>query len=147
MKKVLFYLPLLILTMVCVGVTSCSDDDDDKLISDNELPVAAKSFVTTYYPTATIKSTHKDKNEYKVRLSEGTEIEFNKEGEWKDVDAPWGQTVAKGFYPAVIDTYLETNMRGAGINEISKERRGYDVELLNGKDLLFSYEGELLWAE
>lgn len=119
---------------------SC-DDDKDEPISSNELPTQAKSFITQYYPSASIVSTKKDKDEYEVVLSEGTRIDFNKSGEWTDVDAVVGKTIPTGFYPAAIDTYVNDNLGGVGINEISKETRGYDVELLTGTDVYFSYEG------
>lgn len=143
MKKTLKYLPLL-LVAVLASVTLWSCDDKDEPISSNDLPTAAKAFITQYYPTATIVSTTKDKNEYEVILSEGTRIDFDKSGEWKDVDAAVGRTVPTGFYPAAIDTYIDSNFSGVGINEISKERHGYDVELTIGTDLRFSTDGSFL---
>ena len=65
-------------------------------------------------------------------------------GEWTDVDAPLNEELPTGFYPEAIDTYLLANMDGAGINEISKERYGYDVELVTGTDLRFDSEGKFI---
>lgn len=142
MKKLFYFFPLFLIAVMGMAVTACGDDD--KMISENELPAASKSFVSTYFPTARVVTVEKDRNEYEIILSDGTKIDFNKSGEWTDVDAPMGKVVPTGFYPAPIDTYVSTNFTGIGINEISKDRRGYDVELVNGIDLLFNEQGNFI---
>lgn len=143
MKKLLKLLPLLLLAVCCTVLTAC-DGNDDKYVDASELPTEAKGFVSEYFPGETIITVEKDHNEYEVRLSDGTKIDFTRSGEWKDVDAPTGKAIPSGFYPAAIDAYIAANMNGMGINEISKERRGYDVELLNGLELIFSTDGTFI---
>lgn len=143
MKKILSLLPLFLLTVICFAATGC-DENEDTFISEKELPSSAKSFITTYFPSAEIMTTQREKDEYEVTLSDGTVIYFDKSGEWKDVDAAMGQSLPTGFYPAAIDNYIAANYAGAGINEISKERRGYDVELVTGQDLVFNAQGEFI---
>ena len=137
-------LPLFLAAAVCFAIAACSDDDDDEIINENELPQAARTFVATYFPSARIMTSGKDNNEYEVTLSDGTRIDFNKSEEWTDVDAAYGREIPSGFYPGEIDTYISTNLSGSGINEISKEHRGYDVELINGKELLFNHNGAFI---
>ena len=108
------------------------------------MPVSARTFVSTYFAPAKVATVYKDGSEYEVMLSDGVRIDFNKSGEWTDVDAPLNKELPTGFYPETIDTYLLANMYGAGINEISKERYGYDVELVNGIDLRFDSQGKFL---
>lgn len=146
MKKLLKLLPLLLIAVCCAMITAC-DDKDDKYIDQRELPASAKDFVNQYFSGETIITTEKDHDEYEVCLSDGTRIDFTRQGEWKDVDAPTGKTIPGGFYPASIDAYIAANMNGMGINEISKERRGYDIELLNGLELIFSSDGAFLAAD
>ena len=143
MKRILKWLPLLLVTVV-FGAVAAAGDDDDKVISENELPVSARTFVSTYFAPAKVATVYKDRSEYEVMLSDGVRIDFNKSGEWTDVDAPLNKELPTGFYPETIDTYLLANMDGAGINEISKERYGYDVELVNGIDLRFDSQGKFL---
>jgi len=126
---------------MCIAVTACSDDDDDAVIGKNELPAAVTSFVSTYFPSQEINVSQKDNDGYEVMLSDGTMIDFNLSGEWVDVDAPVGKTIPSGFYPAAIDSYIATNVNGTGINEISKEPVGYDVELVSGVELIFDTDG------
>lgn len=144
MKKILKFLPLLLIAVMGLSLTACGDDDKDEPVPAEQLPVGAREFISNYFPTAKILSSQKDKDEYEVTLSEGTRIDFNLNGEWMDVDAAAGKTVPSGFYPSAIDTYISDNFEGSGINEISKEGKGYDVELLDGRDLLFGYDGNFI---
>lgn len=143
MNKFLKLLPLFFVAVFALGATSCSDDKDEP-VSSAELPVKAKEFVSTYFPTATITLTTKDKDEYEVILSEGTRIDFNKAGEWKDVDAAAGKTIPSGFYPSAIDENVAEVSPEAGINEISKENYGYEVELLSGVEMRFDHNGAFI---
>ena len=143
MKKILRFIPLMLIAAVSsIMLWSCDDNDD--VISVDKLPSQAQAFISQYFPSAKIVSTHKDVNEYDVILSDGTQIEFNKTGEWTDVDAPVGKTIPNGFYPDEIDIYVGLNFNGEGINEISKEIGGYEVELVSGTDLLFGYDGSFI---
>lgn len=138
MKKFLKFIPFLLVAVMAMGFWSC-DDDDDKVVT--EIPAAAKTFLATYYPSVEYMA-FKDHNDYDVTLANGHKVEFSSTGEWKDVDAPAGQTVPSGFYPSAIDSYLNDNMDGAGINEISKEKNGnYEVDLVDGRDLVFDQQG------
>ncbi|MBO5298379.1 MAG: PepSY-like domain-containing protein [Candidatus Homeothermus sp.] len=141
MKKIFGFLPLLLISVMCIAVTACSDDDDAAVIGKNELPAAVTSFVSTYFPSQEINVSQKDNDGYEVMLSDGTMIDFNLSGEWVDVDAPVGKTIPSGFYPAAIDSYIAANVNGTGINEISKEPVGYDVELVSGVELIFDTDG------
>lgn len=143
MKKFLKFLPVLLAGILAISLWSCSDDKDEP-VSYNELPAAAKTFLTTYYPSVNTVSVAKDKDDYDVVLANGHKVDFNKQGEWQDVDAPMGQTIPTGFYPAAIDDYVANMADNAGINEISKERNGYEVETLTGQELHFSSDGSFL---
>lgn len=143
MKKLLKFLPFLLVALMATTFWSCSDDDDNKTVSNAELPEPAKTFLDTYYPSITY-ITKKDKNEFDVYLNNGHTVDFNAAGQWQDVDAPAGQTIPYGFYPVGIDTYIGENLSGAGINEISVEPYGYDVELVTGVDLRFGPDGTFL---
>ena len=134
----------MLLVTVLFGAVAAACGDDDKVISETELPESAKTFVSTYFAPAKVATVYKDVNANDGTLSDGVRIDFNKSGEWTDVDAPLNEELPTGFYPEAIDTYLLANMDGAGINEISKERYGYDVELVTGTDLRFDSEGKFI---
>ncbi len=143
MKKILKFLPLLLIAVLGVALTSC-DNDKDEPISSSQLPSKATEFITQFFPSEKIYSSQKDKDKYEVTLSNGTEIEFNKDGEWIDVDAADGMTIPSGFYPVEIDNYLSQYFEGQGINEITKVKRGYEVELITNTEILFDLDGSFI---
>lgn len=139
-----FLLAVLAVAGFCVLVSACSKDDD-KLIDSNDLPVEAKAFVSTYYPGVSVLSTYKDGGNYDVTLSNRHKIEFNRVGDWLEVEAPVGQTIPAGFYPSAIDVYVTDNpVLGNGINEITKLRDGYEIKTVTGAELIFDSEGSFL---
>lgn len=145
MKKINY----LLLLLVSVFAFACSDDDnDDTPISGNDLPQTAQAFLAQYYPGVKVNRASTDtddgRTEYDVYLANGHEVTFDFAGIWLDVDAPAGQTIPDGIAPAGIVDYLHQNYFGCGINEISKEPYGYDVELTNGTDLEFNSNGDFL---
>ncbi len=143
MKK--FFILTLLTIFAVTFATSCSDDDDDKTIPGVELPGTAKNFIASYFPgDEIIKVERKGDNagtKYDVKFRSGMEVEFDAIGEWIDVDAPKGRTIPAGIAPQTITEFIEANYPGSGINEISRDYRGYEVELLNGLDLRFNPEG------
>lgn len=147
MKKI-SYLLLLVMSIFTFSFAACHDDDDDMPILANELPQAAKTFISQYYPDIKVVKVTRDQDnnrvEYDVVLGNGHDLTFNANGEWTDVDAPLGQTIPDGIAPANIVEYINQNYNGYGINEISKESYGYDVELTNGIDLEFNAQGEFI---
>lgn len=148
MKKYSLSAALMMAALMMVpAVTSCKDDDD-KPISASELPQEAKSFLNVYYPSVDILRTIRDKDngrvEYEVTLANGHEVTFDSNGSWKDVDAPAMQIIPAGIAPQPIADYVATNYPNDGINEISKENYGYEVELVNTIDLRFSADGTFI---
>ena len=77
-------------------------------------------------------------------MSDCTQISFNNYGEWIYLDAADGKTLPNGFYPAEIDNYLAQYFEGQGINEITKVKRGYEVELITSTEILFGPDGSFI---
>ena len=146
MKKLSYFL-LLFVSIFSVSFVACNDDDDKPILA-NELPQAAKSFISQFYGDVKIAGVTRDsdngKVEYDVIMANGHDLTFNASGEWTDVDAPNGQTIPDGIAPVKISDYVKAQYSGFGINEIAKEHYGYDVELTNGIDLEFNADGDFL---
>lgn len=143
MKKTLY---LALVSLIAVSVCACSDDDE--LVNPLELPQAARNFLAQYFPTYDIRSVekdgHHDNTEYTVTFANGYEVEFDAAGEWTDVDAPDGLAIPDGIAPAPIAEYITSYYPTDGINEISRDSRGYDVDLISGIDLVFTLAGDLV---
>lgn len=145
---------MLLLAALSFGtvISACSDDKDDNdietIVSVNQLPSNAKSFLNNYFKDvkATKVTLENDGGivVYDVDLANGFEVVFNASGEWVEVDAPDGMTIPDGIAMEEIVTYIEANYSGYGINEISKVVAGYDVELTSGVELLFDYTGNFI---
>lgn len=144
MKKMLKLFPLLLIAILGISMAACSDKDEDEPMSSSDLPTTAKDFIVANFPSSSIISVVKDKTEYDVVLSDGTKIEFNKDGEWMDVDAAPTKALPSGFYPDTIDKYVAENYEGFVINEISKVNTGFEVDLTNDVELLFGKEGNFI---
>lgn len=131
------------LTVAVLGFTFMSCDDKEEITSKESLPTEAQTFLSTYYPEATVAFVTKEGSDYNVTLSTYDKIEFNKKGEWQDVEAPVGQTIPAGIAPVPIEVYVAATFPQDGINEISRESYGYKVELVTGLDIQFDKDGNL----
>lgn len=120
----------------------------DKSISHNQLPAKAQTFIKTYYPQANILQVTEDTDylfwkEYKVLLKDNVKIEFDKNGDWKEVNAERSQVPAK-LIANPIQQYITKNFPGTHITQINKDSRKYEIELSSGLDLEFNLNGEFL---
>ncbi len=139
MKKL--YLLLIVGIFACFA-WSCSDDDDNDItVPESELPMAAKSFISEFYPAEKVVKVKKENSNgvisYDVAFASGLDIDFDAAGQWTDVDAPKGQTLPLGIVPDQIMEYITETFPTLGVNEISRDKFGYEVELVNGRDLYF----------
>jgi uncharacterized protein YuzE len=143
MNKNKFFLVAL-LCMLLLSVTCLADD---KIIPVEQLPAPAKTFVKKYFPQATIEYATKDTEfmgtTYEVRLSDGTEVDFDKKGNWDNVDCKT-KAVPASLVPAAIAQYVKAHYPNTVIVKIDKERGGYEIELSNDLDLKFNSKGKLI---
>lgn len=139
-----------IMTMVAIaaaallGLQSC--EKNDELIGESKLPSAAQTFLQENFPSEAIQSVVKDYDDgthtYKVSLSDGTYIEFKKNGEWKEIENRTSG-IPESAIPAKIMEYINVNYPDNFIIDIEHDRH-YDVELDSGLDLDFNSMGEFL---
>jgi hypothetical protein len=137
MKKAFF----LLTCILALTVVSC-----EKQIVYDKLPQKAKLFLSNYFPDSQVLSIEKNGHSYDVILTDGTDLEFNKSGEWTEVDCQT-RPVPVGIAPAAIQSYVMTNFPEAFIVKIKIERKNYEVELNNDIELTFDKNGMLLYAE
>ena len=116
---------------------------DDTPIPAEQLPAAAKNFVSAHFQGKTILYAEKDWNSYECHLNDGTKIEFRRNGAWDKVDCHM-TAVPAAIVPAAIQQYVNTNFAGNVITKIDKERYGYDIELSNDMELKFNHQGILI---
>jgi uncharacterized protein YuzE len=143
MNKNKFFL----VALLCMLLQSVTCLADDKIIPVEQLPAPAKTFVKKYFPQATIEYATKDTEfmgtTYEVRLSDGTEVDFDKKGNWDNVDCKT-KAVPASLVPAAIAQYVKAHYPNTVIVKIDKERGGYEIELSNDLDLKFNSKGNLI---
>lgn len=151
MKKVINYLEIALVLLISASVVSCDDKDELKRIDFENLPATARAFVTKFYNAVEVmrvtKEVDHDGTEYDVYLSDGTQIEFDANGDWTDIDAPFGKSLPEGIVPEAIVSFVDYKYPGTGINEISRRNSGYSIELLNGFELYFDSEGRYVGTD
>ncbi len=147
MKKTFLFLAA---ALAGLALLAACDDDDDKRINPSELPDAAKSFITQYFPAQTIsvveRSGGSDDRRYEVWLNNGTELKFNHEGLWTEVDCKTGALPAGILLPE-IETYIAENYPNAIAREVERTYEGFDVEISTGQHLIFSPAGAFIRLE
>jgi Protein of unknown function (DUF2874). len=136
---------ILILTTILTitGIISCKDS----IITADRLPDAARSFINEYFDENTISYIKKDRGlaniSYEVVLQDGTEIEFDKSGNWDSIDCK-RNAVPAGLVPDAISEYIQVNFPGQLIVKIDREAFGYEIELSSDLELKFDKNGKML---
>lgn len=145
MKK--FLLGLSFLLAIAITAISCSKDNDGNEIV---LPGKANTFITAKFKTAKVVKVSKvndnlTKKEFEVILDNGIKIEFDKDGNWVEIEAvDDDQAIPSEFVPEKILAYLAINYPGLGVNSIEIEDDGYEIELTDGTDLDFDLQGNFV---
>lgn len=83
-------------------------------------------------------------SEYEVVLTDGTEITFDRNGNWKEVEVSRNKSVPAFFVPTAISSYVKQTQKNQKITGIEKERGGYTVELSNDVEMKFNSKGQFL---
>lgn len=111
------------------------------------LPEAINAFVQQYFAGATIVNVETDSEyggiEYDVILNDGTEIDFDRNNQWDNVNCHT-KAVPAALVPQAITNYVKSNYQALPITKIDKDAYGYEIELSNGMDLKFDTAGRFL---
>lgn len=114
---------------------------DDHPIAVTELPAAARQFLNTHFADmkvayATVDGHLFDKD-YEVAFTNGGKAEFDRNGEWTEVEVRTG-SIPAGVIPQQIRQYLSKNYPDAQVRQIERDRHGYELKLGNGLELEFN---------
>jgi Putative beta-lactamase-inhibitor-like, PepSY-like len=118
-----------------------------KKIKPSELPQGATAFLDKHFKGIPIEKAKKDAEHgekgYEVILKDGTEIEFWKDGAWREVDGK-GKPIPTAYISAVIVEYVDKNYPNEKITHIDYGHKDVDVDLTNKIDLEFDKSGRFL---
>ena len=133
-----FILALLTLVLIGTSVTACGRK---RVIDPAQLPKAATELVQKHWPSCVIDFAYIDGLEYEVLLSDGTIIEFDSKGVWKEMKCTDGLPVT--LVPMNITRYVTERFPKQLIIKCEKMRRGYEIELANGLEIQFDLQGRV----
>ena len=142
MRKYLFVLVALVASLGCSAA-----EIGDVPIEAKALPATAQQFLKTHFPNVEITYAIKDVDfadvEYKVALSNGIVIEFNKSGSWKDIDGN-GRPLPESIIPTVVLKTIKASFPGRVITDISIDRSHYEVKLDSGLEVEMNSSGKIV---
>ncbi|MDR3093805.1 MAG: PepSY-like domain-containing protein [Bacteroidales bacterium] len=139
-KKI--FMCIAVAMMSAVLCTACGKE---KVISANDLPKTSREFLKKHFPGAKVSIVTKEWDDYDVRLNNGFEISFTRNGEWDEVDGNRNavpQSVID-LLPKAVAIYASEHFPEAQIVSVNREPFGYDVDLSNGLDLEFDSKGNI----
>ena len=119
--------------VMCMSVKA----DDDRVITYQQLPQNAQEFLKQHFSKLVPLVVTMDWDDYTIMYETGEKIEFNKQGEWKDIDCRASHVPAV-LIPQQIKSSVQQSFPGTTIIKIDRNRRGYEVKLNNGLEVEFS---------
>ena len=145
MKRIFRILMIAICCMVSCNMVA--NAGNDKPISVNALPAKAQTLLNNHFNgqkvmLATIESGVVSRS-YDVVLQNGTKLEFDKKGNFTEIDCKQGIVPAL-LIPQAIKNYLKDNYAGQSVKKIEMNKNEYEVELTNGLDLTFNKHFQLI---
>ena len=151
---------LMILTTILMALgisTACADND--KPIAVTQLPQKAQLFIKTHFPKEKVALAKLERDfletRYEVVFTNGSKVEFLKDGEWKEVECKYS-TVPTAIIPAQIASYVSQNypdtqivqkvdtIEGSEIIIRARSPIDYEVKLTNRLELTFDLNFNLI---
>ncbi|HIQ85550.1 MAG TPA: PepSY-like domain-containing protein [Candidatus Cryptobacteroides excrementigallinarum] len=134
-------LPVMAGVAVAVAaVTIAVNIESEKPVTLGTLPEGVKDILEEHYageqPALAIRKFEGLKTEYELTFIDGTKLEFDAKGQWKEVKSHV-RTVPEAFVPPMIREYLDRNFPGVAVMEISRDRKEFETGLSNRVELTF----------
>lgn len=121
-----------------------------KKITVAELPAGASEFLANHFSGIAVDIVKKDwehgEKGYEVILADNTEVEFWKDGKFREVDGR-GKPIPTDYIDPKIVDYVKKNYPGKQITHIDYGHKDVDVDLTGKIDLEFTKDGNFLKGE
>lgn len=120
--------------------------DNDRIISKEQLPEKAKTFISTYFSGVEINYVKSERElrgrSYEVAFANGDRLEFDSKGNWVEVDCRY-TAVPSQLIPERISKYVSDHYPNVKILKYDREDRRHEVTLSNRMELTFNKKMEL----
>lgn len=146
MKKIISLLAMAIVAVQFAFATDVITKDV------NQLPLTARNFINQNFTNPQIvhikiDSEMMESKKYEVLLTSGEEIDFDKKGNWVEVDAK-KEKVPAALVPAFVTDYLKANnFTSEFVTKVERERKGIEVKLNTGISFNFDKKGKFRKAD
>ena len=148
MKKKWIYLLSTIMFLAPVGNVFADGCKNELKMS--QLPQKVQHFVMSHFAGETFeKSCKDDHGEYEVMMSNGFVIEFNRDGQWQEVENTTHMALPLSvvqLLPSVAVEYLEQKYPNGMVCAIERTKNGYEVVLYDTRkvELHFDHNGKFI---
>ena len=141
MKKLVFLL-------VCLfTLQTVARADDDKPIQVTQMPQAAQLFIKQHFADSKVALAKMESEffykSYEVIFTNGNKVEFDKKGEWTEIDCKH-TVVHTETIPTAIRQYVTTNYPDVKVLKIERDKKEYEVKLSNRTELKFDLKFNLI---
>ena len=115
----------------------------DWIVPVTALPQKSRAFINSTFPGVQIWKVERDGGKFEVKLSNGVDIDFYMNGDWKDIDGEWVTIPFSVLPPSVANTVKQTYPQAA-IIKVEKEWGNYKIKLNNFMELYITANGQLV---
>ena len=119
MKKSILFVLALVVMGICLPLTLQADND--QVITFDRLPANAQTMLKQNFADKVPLVITADWDEFKVMYTSGEKVEFDKKGNWRDIECKTSQVPAD-LIPAQITAHVNATFPGASITEIDRDR-------------------------
>ena len=135
MKRIILFA----VSVLVLGL-SAAKADNDRVITKEKLPAAAQKFVNEHFGSLKISYVKEERDlferNYEVVFTDGTKVEFLRNGNWKEVDCRYGEVPAV-LVPEPVRKYISENYPNEKVLRIDRDRHDYEVKWSNRLELTF----------
>lgn len=136
----------LILACLLLSVTALFADNEKITRDKSVLPSVSLNFLAEHFGKMDISHIKVESNlfgtkGYDVILTNGINVEFDKAGEWKEIEARHAFVPLK-ILPVKMSDYLRKNYPENTVISVDKDTRDYEVKLNNGIEIKFFLNGD-----
>ena len=119
---------LLLVAMMAISFNAKADHD--QVITFDQMPEAAQVHFAGKVPLVVTV----DWDDYTIRYESGEKVEFDKQGNWKEINCR-STCVPAELIPEQIKSHIQATFPGSAIIKLERNRRGYEVKLNNGLEV------------
>lgn len=131
-----------IIALFCLfAFNNCAEARKDTPIRIGQLPQTAQKMIKTHFAKGKVAMAKMEtdwfKKNYDVVFTNGTKIEFDENGNWKEIESKHS-AIPAALVPVQITKYVKSHYPHTKIMKIERDRKGYEITLSGDIDITFN---------